>query len=422
VGKLVIRNCHIIDPASGLDTPGDILIENAKFSQVGSVDSGIVPDREIDATGLHAFPGFIDCHVHFRDPGQTHKEDFESGSKAALAGGYTSVIQMPNTSPPLSTPELVEEYTRIEPIHSYVAASVTRDRMGIHLNDFDALINAGAVAFTDDGSPIADEDIMREALMKSSQIGYKIMAHSENPELSWGGCIIEGDIAESLGVKGISRDAESSMVQRDIELTQNFWGYLHVCHVSTKKSVDLIREAKEDGVNVTCEVTPHHLLLNHETVLKWGADAKMNPPLAYEDDRIACVEGFLDGTLDIVVTDHAPHSIEEKAQGIEKAPFGVVGLETSFPLLYTWFVLSEKMCLIDLVDRMSYRPARLFNLPGGKLSPGEPADLVLYNLDFNYTINPSVFNSKSHNTPFRDWTVNGKPVFVIVDGRVRFPF
>ncbi|MFH1515319.1 MAG: dihydroorotase, partial [bacterium] len=364
--SLLIKGGRIVDPSSGFDDFGDILIVDGKIDEVsktGEINLSQKPDKEIDATGFHIFPGLIDVHVHFRDPGFTHKEDFASGAKAALAGGFTLVVQMPNTNPALATPELVREYTRNEPIRGYVAAAVTKDRAGKNLNALNALSDAGAVAFTDDGSPISDKSIMSDALVASRELGLRIMSHAENLEFSKGGAIIEGEVADKLGVKGISRDAESSMVERDIELANDNWGKLHVCHVSTKKSVELIRAAKEDGVPITAEVTPHHLLLNHEAVLEHGANAKMNPPLAYEEDRIACIEGLLDGTLDIIATDHAPHSVDEKSSGLADAPFGIIGLETAFPLMYTHFVVTGKLTLFELIEKMSTLPSEIFNLP-----------------------------------------------------------
>ncbi len=420
--SLLIKSGRIIDPESGIDIIGDILILNGKISSVGIVDTTIRPDNIIDASGLCVFPGLIDVHVHFRDPGFTHKEDFKSGSSTALAGGFTSVIQMPNTNPPLSTPELVSEYTRDYPVHSYVAAAVTSDRAGKQINDFDSLHNAGAATFSDDGSPVYDDSIMADALVQSKQLGLRIMSHAENLEMSKDGVIIKGEVADELGLPGISRDAESSMVERDIKLAAKNHGLLHICHVSTKKSVELIRKAKADGVNITAEVTPHHLLLNHKAILKYGSNAKMNPPLAYEEDRLACVNGLKDGTLDIIATDHAPHSKEEKSQSVSDAPFGIIGLETSFALMYTYFVRTDMLTLAQLIELMSSRPSRIFNLPGGSITTGKPADLTIVDLNENYVIDSGKFHSKSVNTPFDNWDVWGKVKWTIVDGEIRFPF
>jgi dihydroorotase len=420
--SLLIKNGRIIDPAESIDVTGDILVLDGVIHSVGIVDSTIKPDKIIDASNLCVFPGLIDVHVHFRDPGFTHKEDFKSGSSAALAGGFTSAIQMPNTNPPLSTAELVSEYTRNEPVRSYVAAAVTSDRAGKQINDLETLYNAGAAAFSDDGSPVHDDSIMADALIKSKQLGLRIMSHAENLELVKGGAIVKGEVADELGLAGIERDAESSMVERDIQLAAKTQGLLHICHVSIKKSVELIRKAKSDGVNITAEVTPHHLLLNHKAVLKYGSNAKMNPPLAYEEDRLACVDGLKDGTLDIIATDHAPHSKEEKSQSVSDAPFGIIGLETSFALMYTHFVKTGELTLMQLIERMSLLPSRIFNLPGGSITAGNPADLTIVDLNGEYTIDAGKFHSKSANTPFGNWNVQGRVKWTIVDGEIRFAF
>lgn len=422
MSRYVIRNGHVVDPASKVDQVMDIMIENGVIAQIGEIANDTKVDFELDVEGLHVFPGLIDCHVHFRDPGYTHKEDFESGSMAALAGGVTSVIQMPNTSPPLATKELIVEYTRHSPVHAYVAAAVTKGRSGKAIGNIDSLVTAGAVALTDDGSPIVSDDIMSEALGKSAEFGIRIMSHAENPELSAGGAIIKGEISEHFGVTGIDYNAESSMVSRDIDLARKTGGNLHICHVSTKKSVELIRKAKSQGCNITAEVTPHHLLLTDVAVLKQGAMAKMNPPLAFEEDRNACIQGLKDGTLDVVATDHAPHTNEEKSEGLDAAPFGVSGLEISFPLLYTYLVKRGVLTLSELIDRMSNRPARVFNLSGGGLIAGNVADIAIFDLKETFQIDPDMFYSKGKNTPFAGWNVYGKVRYTIVDGEFRFPF
>jgi dihydroorotase len=363
---------------------------------------------------LHVFPGFIDAHVHFRDPGQLEKETFETGCHAAIAGGFTTVIQMPNTSPPLSTPELVRKYTKNNPIKTRVMASITVNREGKELNYFQSLSDAGAIAFTDDGSPVIDDEIMARALELSKSLGKRIVSHAEEKTLSADGIIIEGDIAEKLGVKSINHKAESSMVKRDIELARKTGGLLHICHVSTRESVELIEKARKDGINITTEVTPHHLLLNHEAVLEKGSNAKMNPPLGYEDDRLALISALNRGIIDIIATDHAPHTPQEKSLGLEKAPFGVIGLETAFPVLYTKLVLDDFITLGTLIRCLTIAPARCFNLGGGFITAGSPADLVLIDLNDEFTIDPSKFRSKARNTPFDNMRVRGKIKLVII--------
>jgi len=418
--SLLIQGGHVFDPSKSLDMVGDILIENGIISRIEEKIPATHDFEIINAENLHIFPGFMDSHVHFREPGHEEKETFESGCRAALAGGFTTVIQMPNTSPPLSTPELVRKYTKDRPIKTRVAASVTINRAGKELNDLRGLSDAGAVAFTDDGLPVIKDEIMIQALEISKEIGKRIASHSENLALSKGGVVIESDFAPVLRVKGIPRKAESSMVERDLKLASRTGGLLHICHVSIRESIELIEKAKNDGINVTCEVTPHHLLLNHNAVLEKGANAKMNPPLAYEEDRLALVDALNRGIIDIIATDHAPHTPREKSLGLEKAPFGVIGLETAFPVLYSKLVLGGFITLGTLIRCLTISPARCFNLGGGSIAIGSPADLALIDLNDDFTIDPLKFQSKARNTPFDGWGVKGRVKLVII-GSKRFP-
>jgi dihydroorotase len=418
MASLLIRGGWVVDPASGLDGKADILISNGRVVEIGTIRTASQDEKIIDADGLHVFPGLIDAHVHFRDPGFTHKEDIDSGSNAALAGGYTSVIQMPNTNPPLSTPRRVKKYTRKSPVRTYVLASVTKARKGKRLNDFKALLDSGAVGFSDDGSPIMNPDLMKKALELSKSLNFKISAHEENLDLVNGGGMIEGEISRRTGYKGIDRQTESSMVERDIGILRKTGGYLHICHVSSRRSVNMIRKAKADGLNITAEVTPHHLALNHEHVEIACTNAKMNPPLNYEEDREACIAALKDGTIDIIASDHAPHTEHEKMKLFENAPFGVIGLETSFPICYTYLVQTEKLSFIELIEKMSLNPAKLFNLPGGRIQIGEEADITIADLQNEYQIHSSDFKSKSRNTPFDCFIVTGKIKYTIVGGEV----
>jgi dihydroorotase len=418
MASLLIKGGWVVDPASGLDGKADILITNGRIEQIGTIRTASQDEKIIDADGLHVFPGLVDAHVHFRDPGFTHKEDINSGSKAALAGGFTSVIQMPNTKPPLSTPQLVQEYTRKSPVRTYVFASVTKDRKGRQLNDFKALLDAGAVGFSDDGSPIKNPNLMKKALEFSKSMNFRIAAHEENLDLAGGGVMIDGGIAWNMGYKGIDRWTESSMVKRDIEILRKTGGYLHICHVSSRYSINQIRKAKDEGLNITAEVTPHHLVLNHEGVVVYGANAKMNPPLNYDEDREACVAALCDGTIDIIASDHAPHTVDEKSKPFETAPFGIIGLETSFPICYTYLVKNNKMSLIELIEKMSLIPSTLFNLTGGRIKIGDEADITIADLQNEYQIDLSNFKSKSRNTPFDSFIVTGKIKHTIVNGEL----
>lgn len=418
MASLLIKGGWVVDPASGLDAKADILIVDGHIAEIGIIRTASQDEKIINADGLHVFPGLVDAHVHFRDPGFTHKEDINSGSKAALAGGFTSVIQMPNTNPPLSTVQLVKEYTRKSPVRTYVFASVTKDRKGKQLNDFKALLDAGAVGFSDDGSPILNADLMEQALELSKSLNFKIVAHEENLDLVDGGSMIDGSTARNLGYKAIDRRAESSMVERDIDILRKTGGHLHICHVSSKYSIDLIRKAKAEGLNITAEVTPHHLVLNHEDVEAYGTNAKMNPPLNYQEDVDACVEALCDGTIDIIASDHAPHTVDEKAKAFETAPFGVIGLETSFPICYSYLVKTKELSLIELIEKMSLNPSTLFNLPGGRIKIGEVADITIADLNNEFKIHSSDFKSKSRNTPFDNFIVRGKIKYTIVNGEV----
>jgi dihydroorotase len=418
--SLLIQNAHLFDPTSGVDYIGSIFIRDGKIAELGEDLSAVLSDdiETLDARGHHLFPAFCDLHVHFRTPGQTEKEDIESGSRAALAGGFTTVIQMPNTNPVIDQPDLVADLTRDEPIELRVLGAVTIGSQSRELVDFASLHQSGAVGFTDDGQPVIEKIFMRAALDYSSSTGLPIASHAEDPSIGLRGIIRSGLLADSLGVPGWNPRRESSMIERDVELVRQTGGHVHICHVSTKQSVDTIRQAKADGVNITAEVTPHHFSLTIDDIPDLGTNGKMNPPLGTKKDRIALIEGIKDGTIDCIATDHAPHTLEDKAKELEKAPYGVIGLESSFAVSYTELVQPGRIDLGRLIEAMSSRPREIFNLEKIGLFEGSRADLVLVDLDEFWAIDPDLFESKAGNCPFAGKQVSGKVLKTIYKGTV----
>lgn len=404
----------------------NILIENGKITSITEPKEG--PDNQsdgherIDAKGQLIAPGLIDMHVHLREPGFEHKETIATGTRSAARGGFTTIACMPNTRPVIDTPETVryildkaetEGVVRVLPY-----GCITDNQLGRELTDFEALKDAGVFAFTDDGVGVQSAQMMKDAMAKAAELGMPIVAHCEDNTLVVGAPVNEGAFSRKHGLKGIPNESEAIHVGRDILLAEATGVHYHVCHVSTEQSVRLIRQAKQLGIKVTAEVCPHHLLLSDEDIPGLDANWKMNPPLRSPRDVQACIEGIEDGTIDIVVTDHAPHSEEEKAKGMQAAPFGIVGFETAFPLLYSHFVLKGKWTLQFLLDRMTVKPAEVFGLPWGTLQEGAAADLTLIDLDTEKEVNPAEFLSKGRNTPFTGWKLKGWPTRTIVAGQV----
>lgn len=415
---IIIKGGRIIDPALKLDEIGDLFVEDNAISDRAPTG----PDTEIiDASGLWVCPGLIDAHVHLREPGQEAKEDIQSGLRAAARGGFTAVLPMPNTSPANDsaalTKMMIEKARSLRGTKLYPIAAATRGRLGRETGDLAALKEAGAVAFSDDGSAVEDDAVMAEVLCLCNELNVPFSQHAEDTSIVRGGVLHDGEVAKSLGVKGWPVEGEDRIVRRDIALAEKLGAAVHVAHVSTKGAVEAVRAAKARGVRVTAEVTPHHLLLTDETAKIKGTAAKVNPPLRSKEHLDACLEGLIDGTLDIVVTDHAPHTPADKEGGFEKAAFGMVGLETAAPLL---LLLVQRGVLSPsrMIEAMSTGPARIFHLPGGVLSPGSAADITLINPDAPHIIEPSDFVSKSRNTPFDGTKVPGRAVAVIVDGRI----
>lgn len=417
---LLLTGGKVVVPQENTQKEWDILIENGVITAMGS--SLMQTGHTVRKVQGYILPGLIDVHVHLREPGQVHKETIESGTHAAAAGGFTQICAMPNTIPVLDTPELIREvivkaqqfgYATVHPI-----AAITRSEKGEELTDFPALKKAGAVALSDDGRGVQSANMMFQALLRATPLHLPVAVHAEDNSLAAGGHMHAGKVAQELGVQGIPGVAETSMIARDMWLAQEAKAHLHLCHVSPAAAVAAIRQGKALGLPITAEVTPHHLLLTEEAVREWGANAKVNPPLRSEADRLACIQGLLDGTLDLVATDHAPHTQAEKAKGLEAAPFGLVGLETSFPLLYTAFVKSGILTLPELVYKMSTRPAQVFHLAGGTLEIGGVADLTIIDPDTVQSVDPESFYSQGRNTPFAGRELVGWPVMTIHKGQV----
>ncbi|MDN3014821.1 dihydroorotase [Paenibacillus sp. BSR1-1] len=418
--KILIQNASYI-ASNGENKQSDILIENGIITKIEKkIEENV--DRKVDAEGLLVSPGFIDLHVHLREPGGEKKETIATGTLAAAKGGFTTVAAMPNTRPvPDNVNIMADVQKRIQEtanVRVLPYASITTRLLGQELTDFEGLKNAGAFAFTDDGVGVQTASMMLEAMQKAANLNMAIVAHCEENSLINKGCVHEGSFSKRNGLNGIPSICESVQIARDVLLAEAAGCHYHVCHVSTKESVRVIRDAKRAGIKVTAEVTPHHLLLTQDDIPGLDANYKMNPPLRDEKDKLALLEGLLDGTLDFIATDHAPHTQEEKSEGMELAPFGIVGLETAFPLLYTNFVLKNIISLEQLIGYMTQKPAETFALPYGKIEVGASADIVLLNLNEEREINPDEFLSKGKNTPFGGWKCKGWPELTIAAGKI----
>ena len=399
----------------------DLLIENGKIAAIGN--DLPVADTIIDASGKLVTPGLIDLHVHFRDPGLTQKETITTGTMAAAHGGYTTVGAMPNVLPAPDTPERVADQVKVNQtkgaVHVLQYATITEGRKGDQLVDFTGVKKAGAFAVSNDGSGVQTAGTMYQAMKAAKVAGLPLAAHVEDNSLLFGGVINAGKKARQLGVPGILPVTESAQLARDLMLAQATHVHYHVCHVSTKESVNLIRLAKAQGIRVTAEVSPHHLLLCDEDIKANNSNYKMNPPLRGKADQAACLAGLLDGTIDMIATDHAPHTEADKGPDLMKAANGITGLETAFALLYTRLVLPGKVRLTELLQWLTAGPADTFNLQGaGHIQPGMPADLAIFDLYKQFTFKDEDYLSKGHNTPFTGWNVQGQTEMTLVDGRV----
>lgn len=419
---MLIRGGRLIDPSQRLDAPLDLLLREGRVVAFGEGLDAPEDAEVVDAEGRVVCPGLIDVHVHLREPGGEHKETIRSGSRSAAAGGFTSVVAMPNTDPPIDNPAAVgfvlAEGLRAGGARVFPTGTITVGQKGEQLAEFGEMIAAGAVAVTDDGRPVFNAGTMRSALEYAQTFGIAVAVHAEELTLSRGGSMNEGIIATRLGLTGIPNAAEDVMIARDLMLAELTGGRLHVQHVSTRGGVELIRAARARGVRVSAEATPHHFTLSDAAVERYRTDAKMNPPLRSEADRMAVREGLRDGTLEVIATDHAPHHYDEKEQAFEDAPFGIVGLETALGLAITELVGGGVLDLPTLVERMSCAPARALGLPGGTLAEGSPADVTLFDPERSWTVDPSRFLSLSRNTPFAGRTLRGRATHTVVGGRL----
>jgi dihydroorotase len=418
-GRLLIRGARVVDPSQGLDGVADVLVEDGRISGLGpSVSSR---DAEVlDARGLVAVPGFVDMHVHLREPGFEYKETIASGTAAAVAGGFTAVASMANTQPvndcAAVTEYILEKATLAAKARVHPLGATTKGLEGRELSEIGEMVAAGAVAISDDGRPVSDPHVLRRAMEYARGFGVAVIEHCETPELHPGGVMNEGYWSTALGLRGIPRASEEIAVARNIRLAALTGCPFHVAHLSTAGALASVREAKGRGLPVTCEVTPHHLLLTDERVGRYDTDAKMKPPLTSEEDRQALLKGLRDGAIDAIATDHAPHHPDEKDDDFDSAPFGVVGLETAVALCLDRLVRPGIITLHRLVELLSSGPARILKVEGGSLAVGARADVTLLDLERTVRVEPSAFLSKGKSTPFAGWELKGRAVRTIVGG------
>ena len=420
--SILLKNGHVVDYKNNIDDIYDIIIKDEKIDKIAK---GIVEsvDREIDCTGLYIIPGMIDMHCHLREPGYEYKETIESGSKSAVAGGFTTICPMPNTKP---TPdnikilkEIIEKGKKVNLCNVLPYASVSKGEKGEELVNFKELKEAGAIAFSDDGMPVVNSKMMREAIIEADKLGTFVSSHCEEKSVSKG-AINAGKIADKLGVEGVLPEAEEIMAAREIVISETNNVRAHICHISTKTTENMVRDAKKRGVKITCETCPHYFTFTVEEVLESGTNAKMNPPLREEKDKMAIIEGLKDGTIDCIITDHAPHSKEEKEQELAKAPNGIIGFETALPAEIMNLIDTKELTYLDLVRLTSYNPAKLLKLDKGIIEEGKIADLTIFNPNEKYIYKEEMIVSKSKNSPFIGKQLKGKVKYTIVGGRIVF--
>jgi dihydroorotase len=424
VRPILIRGGRIIDPSRGADEVADLFLADGKVQASGR-DLGHPDDAQVlNAGGRVVAPGLIDLHVHLREPGQEDLETVATGAMAAAAGGFSAVCAMPNTDPVTDNQAavgfIVSQAQRAAKARVYPIGAVSLGQKGQQLAEFGELVGAGAVAVSDDGKPVVSSHLMRTALEYARTFGIPVADHCEDPTLAEGGAMHEGLVATRLGLKGVPAAAEEIMVARDILLAELTGGHVHLCHLSTRGSVELIRRAKEKGLRVTAEACPHHFTLTHEACEGYNTHAKMNPPLREPEDREAIRQALREGTIDVICTDHAPHHYDAKEREFDDAPNGIIGLETALGLAISELVESGLLSLPELVSRMSLMPARIFGLQGGSLAPGSPADVVVFDPAAEWTVRPEEFYSKSRNTPFAGRRLRGRAETTIVRGQVVF--
>jgi dihydroorotase len=425
MGTLAIRGGRVIDPSQGIDLVADLFLRDGVVAGIGPQAAGKGrADDSIDATGLIVAPGLVDMHVHLREPGREEDETIETGAASAVAGGFTSVACIPNTEPPIDTQGIVEfihqKAARADACNVFVVGCVSRNREGKELADIGQLVEAGAVAFTDDGAPVYDAELMRRALEYCRMFDKPILAHEEVLELSRGGVMHEGLVSLVLGLGGMPAAAEEVMIGRDVALAEVTGGRLHVMHLSTAGGVELVRAAKARGIRVTAEACPHHFTLTDECLRSFDSNFKMSPPLRTAADVEAILGGIVDGTIDCIATDHAPHALEKKMLELDRAPFGIVGLETALGVSATRLVATGRIGWPRLIEAMSTLPARILGIERGTLAPGAVADVTLIDPAMEWQVDAASFRSKSANTPFDRWTLRGRAVATIVGGRVKY--
>ncbi|HZM88877.1 MAG TPA: dihydroorotase [Blastocatellia bacterium] len=421
--KLLIKGGRVIDPSQPIDQISDLLIEDGRVKSIGESlrDDGA---SVIDANGLVVSPGFIDLHVHLREPGEEYKETIASGAAAAAAGGFTSICAMPNTKPVNDnasvTRFIIDKAREANLARVYPVGAITRESKGEELAEMAEMKAAGAVAVSDDGRPVMNSQVMRHAMEYARDHGLIVVDHCQDLHLAAGGVMNEGRNSTLLGLKGMSGAAEELHVARDLRLAELTGARVHIAHISTAGSVEMVRRAKREGLAVTCEVTPHHLALTDAAVLGFDTNTKMSPPLRSEEDRVALIEAARDGTIDAIATDHAPHHLDEKMFEYDRAPFGVVGLETALGVALMVLYHSGSIPLARIIEMMTFGPARAFSLPGGTLTKGASADITVFDPDREWTVDPKKFKSKSRNTPFAGTRLRGSVVSTLVAGRAVF--
>lgn len=418
---ILIKNGRLINPSENLDKVMDIFVEDGIIKEKAeSIEKQA--DTVIDAAGCYVMPGLIDLHVHFRDPGFTYKEDIETGSKAAAKGGFTTVCCMPNTKPVVDNVEtvkyIIEKGEKTGLTNVLPVGAVTKNMAGIEITDVEELKKAGICAISEDGKSVMNSGVYRKAMKNAAKANVPVLAHCEDINLVEGGVINLGDKSSELGVKGISNAVEDVIAMRDIMLAKETGATLHLCHCSTKDSVEMVKRAKEEGIKVTAEVCPHHFSMCSDDITSNDGNFKMNPPLRAREDMEALIKGLQDDIMDVISTDHAPHSAEEKAKDLEHAPFGIVGLETSVALTVTNLVKKGYLTPMQMAAKMSYNPAKVLGIPKGTLDEGKIADITIIDPDKEYTIDVNTFESKGKNTPFDGYKVSGEVEYTILNGKV----
>lgn len=424
--RTIIKNGHVLNPSNHMDGVFDVVIEDGKITSVAKDVPVMENDEIISAEGKYVMPGFIDLHVHFREPGFTHKETIETGAMAAVRGGYTSVCPMPNTNPVIDSKEMVEwlknKEKEVSKVHILPVGAVTKGQMGQELADIEGMAQAGALAVSEDGKSVMDILVYTEGMKKAKENGLVVLAHCEDKALVRGGVMNAGEKARELGLKGITNAVEDVITARDIFLANETGAKLHLCHCSTSDSVSLIQMAKEKGYQVTGEVCPHHFTLADDDIPEDDSNYKMNPPLRSCKDVQALKVGLKNGIMDVISTDHAPHSEEEKKKSMAEAPFGIVGLETAFALTVTELVEQGYLTKMQLVEKMSYNPAQVIGIDKGQLEEGKVADIVIADFSESYQIDANTFASKGKNTPFHGKQVKGRIYQTLVDGKVVYDY